>query len=71
MNEDSIGIEIVSAAPGEKGKEVFDAVTDRQNDSLAWLVKQLVETFGVSMREVYRHPEIGRKNSTEASTAKW
>ena len=71
MNEDAIGIEIVSAAPGEKGKEVFEPVTAQQNASLSWLVKQLAETFKVSMDEVYRHPEIGRKNLTEASTARW
>lgn len=71
MNEDSIGIEIVSAAPGDKGNEIFDPVTEAQNDSLRGLVKELADTFGVSMQEVYRHPEIGRKNLTEASTAKW
>ncbi|MDM0078042.1 peptidoglycan recognition family protein [Variovorax sp. J2P1-59] len=71
MNEDSIGIEIVSAAPKKDGKEIFDAATEAQNGALKWLVKELAETLGVSMQETYRHPEIGRKNPTEASTAKW
>lgn len=71
MNQDSIGIEIVSEAPGKKGEEIFDPATDMQNSSLAWLVKELADTFNVSMQEVYRHPDIGRKNKTEASTARW
>lgn len=72
-NSDAIGIEIVGDArdvPGQKEK-VFDAVNERQNASLKWLVRELAETLSVSMSEVYRHPEIARKNLTEASTAKW
>jgi hypothetical protein len=34
-------------------------------------MRELVDTFGVSMQEIYRHPQIGRKNETEANTAKW
>jgi hypothetical protein len=51
--------------------KVYEAVTDRQNTSLKWLIKELTETLGVSMQEVYRHPQVGRKNETEASSAKW
>lgn len=73
VNSDAIGIEIVGNAkevPGHKEK-VFDLVNDRQNASLKWLVSELAETLNVSMSEVYRHPDIARKNLTEASTAKW
>ena len=70
-NADSIGIEIVGDAIGPKNKEIFEPVTDMQNSSLQWLIKELTQTLGVSMQEIYRHPRVGRKNETEASTAKW
>jgi len=76
-NIDSIGIEIVGKAERvenpKTGKTefVYEEVNEQQNDSLNWLVKELVSTLKVSMNEIHRHPDIGRKNSTEASTAKW
>ena len=73
LNMDSIGIEIVGISqktPGQKEK-VYEPVNDQQNASLKWLVRELSETLSVSMSEIYRHPEIARKNATEASTAKW
>ncbi|BCQ45060.1 hypothetical protein ERHA55_25870 [Erwinia rhapontici] len=70
-NNDSVGIELVGLATGPIGKEVFETVTDKQNESLKWLIAELASTFNVPMTEVYRHPEIARKNTTEASTAKW
>ncbi|MGO4394636.1 N-acetylmuramoyl-L-alanine amidase [Variovorax sp. M-6] len=70
-NSDAIGIELVGEAPGERGKEVFVTVTDQQTRSLQWLMKELMETYNVSMQETYRHPDIARKNVTEAKTAKW
>ena len=70
-NADAIGIELVGIAKGPQGAEVYEQVTDQQNASLKWLVKELSETLNVSMQEVYRHPQVGRKNETETSTAKW
>lgn len=76
-NVDSIGIEIVGESVEVKNKKtgkdeyIYEPVNERQNDSLKWLIKEISETFNVSMNEIYRHPEIGRKNETEASTAKW
>lgn len=70
-NADAVGIELVGESPGLKGKEIFVPVTDKQNVSLQWLVKELTDSLGVAMREVYRHPDIARKNLTEARTAKW
>ncbi|MFZ4832436.1 peptidoglycan recognition protein family protein [Rouxiella sp. Mn2063] len=72
INIDSIGIEIVGAAPRVEGKPIiYEPVNDKQNASLKWLVKELAKTLAVPLTEVYRHPEIGRKNETEASTAQW
>lgn len=70
-NADAVGIELVGEAPGKEGREVFVPVTAQQTSSLQWLIRELVETFNVSMQEVYRHPAIGRKNETEARTATW
>lgn len=72
VNSDSIGIEIVGKSNATDSKEpVYEPVNDMQNESLKWLIKELSDMLNVPMNEVYRHPEIGRKNTTEASTAKW
>ncbi|MBK4725360.1 N-acetylmuramoyl-L-alanine amidase [Pantoea agglomerans] len=72
-NTDSIGIEIVGVAVQVKGKAepVYETINDKQNESLKWLVAELSSKFNVPMTEVHRHPDVGRKNETEASTAKW
>ena len=70
-NADSIGIEIVGKSEKIDKKDVYEPVNEKQNESLKWLVKELSETLSVSLNEVYRHPEIGRKTPSEASTAKW
>ena len=66
-NSDSIGIEIV----GSSKDNIYEPVTTQQNNSLKWLVSELIETFRIALREVYRHPEISYKQETEASTAQW
>ncbi|MBV8273343.1 MAG: N-acetylmuramoyl-L-alanine amidase, partial [Cupriavidus sp.] len=82
-NSDSIGIELVGFHRNVDGKPepVYDVVTERQNSSLKWLIgilssnldlhSTLKERWEISINEIFRHPEIGRKNETEASTAKW
>lgn len=75
-NTDSIGIEIVGMAKGvymdnNKKVDVYEVVNELQNNSLKWLLYELTDTLKVPMSEIYRHPDIGRKNPTEASTAKW
>ncbi|UDQ82279.1 N-acetylmuramoyl-L-alanine amidase [Erwinia rhapontici] len=76
-NTDSIGIEIVGAAykkdhSDKNAKEyIYEAVTEQQNQSLKWLISELKDTFGIRKNEIFRHPDIARKNETEASSAKW
>lgn len=71
-NADAVGIEIVGhPIKGEGENAIYETVNLHQNDSLQWLVKQLAETLGVSMSEVYRHPEVSYKVKTEAATAVW
>lgn len=75
-NDDSIGVELVGEAlpKGDKlpeSKKTYQSVTDEQNSSLKWLISELSLTLGVSMSEIFRHPDVSRKNPTEASTARW
>lgn len=72
-NADSIGIEIVGLAKEVKGQKeaVYESVNDKQNESLKWLISELTDTLKVPMNEIYRHPYIGRKTESEASTAEW
>lgn len=75
-NQDSIGIELVGEAlprgnsvPDQK--KTYEPVTSKQNTSLQWLVTELAFTLKVPMTEIFRHPDVSRKNPSEASTAKW
>jgi len=72
---DAIGIEIVGMAQKEnrngKEKNIYEPVNEQQNAALKWLIEELKKTFHVSVSEIYRHPQIERKNESEASTATW
>ena len=72
-NEDALGIELVGAAiPAAAGGEpTYESVTAAQNDALKWLVGELTKSLGVPMTEIFRHPDVSRKNPSEASTARW
>lgn len=74
-NADSIGIEIVGKAfpnkDNPKKDPVYETVTDKQNASLKWLIYELAATLNVSLKEIYRHPEMAYKNESEAQTAQW
>lgn len=76
-NDDSIGIEIVGTAsfltanPKPREEKVYEALTKQQDASLKWLVQELRITLGVPLTEIFRHPQVSYKNSTEAATALW
>jgi N-acetyl-anhydromuramyl-L-alanine amidase AmpD len=76
-NQDSIGIELVGetitpagAKAGEQN-QVYRTVSKEQNTSLQWLVAKLTELLKIDRSEIFRHPDVSRKNPTEASTASW
>jgi len=50
---------------------VFPTPTAAQNQALSWLVHVLQSSMQLATSEVFRHPEISRKNSTEAQGANW
>lgn len=67
-NDDSVGIELVGKV---LANGVYEAVTAAQNTSLRWLISEIQATLGVAVTEVFRHPEVSRKNPAEAQSAKW
>lgn len=74
-NADSIGIEIVGKALPNKNpkvkKPIYEAVNKQQNEALQWLITELSATLSISVKEIYRHPDIAYKNESEAATAQW
>lgn len=75
-NEDSVGIEIVSAVVAGRGQNpaeqgVYETVNAQQNASLHWLITELTSIFRIPMTEIFRHPIVSRKNPTEAESALW
>jgi N-acetyl-anhydromuramyl-L-alanine amidase AmpD len=75
-NEDSIGIELVGEALPRgnavpQDQKTYEAVTSEQNASLKWLIAELTATLSVPLTEVFRHPDVSRKNASEAKTATW
>jgi N-acetyl-anhydromuramyl-L-alanine amidase AmpD len=50
-------------------EKIYDPLTDKQKYSLEWLIRELAETFKVQFSEIFRHPEISRKTTTEAISA--
>jgi len=69
LNTDSLGIEIVGNY--DKSKKLFESVSAIQNQSLKWLINELFAHFKITSSDIYRHPEVSYKTSTEASTASW
>ncbi len=50
---------------------VYETVNPAQQMSLQWLIDQLTASLHIPKTEIHRHPDVSRKNLTEASTAKW
>jgi len=78
-NRDSIGIELVGEYKPNpdfgkvRGADefVYVPVTVDQNSTLRWLVSELRATLKVAAEEVYRHPAVSFKTSSEAVSASW
>lgn len=75
-NDDSIGIELVGEALPRgnavpEDQKTYEVVTNEQNASLKWLIAELTATLNVPLTEVFRHPDVSRKNASEARTASW
>ncbi len=74
-NSDSVGIEIVGEAlprnEPDPDKRTYEALTAEQQISFSWLLRALTTQLGVPMTEVFRHPTVSWKNTTEGSSATW
>lgn len=68
-NADALGIELVGKFI-EKD-EIYESVTEEQNASLEWLIRELTVALGIPMTEIFRHPDVSYKKPSEASSAKW
>ena len=66
-NDDSLGIEVV----GKPVKGIYEDPTDKQAASVKWLVAGLLDLFGLTTEDVYRHPQVSYKEATEAKSVKW
>jgi N-acetyl-anhydromuramyl-L-alanine amidase AmpD len=66
-NADSIGIEVV----GKTEKGIYEDPTDKQAESVRWLVAGLLELFSLTTDDVYRHPQVSYKDATEAKNVTW
>lgn len=67
FNDDSIGIENVSLAKNG----VYEPLTAQQQVSLSWLINELTQTLKVPMAQIFRHPDVSWKLSSEGASAKW
>lgn len=74
-NQDSIGTEVVGQTLPltqlDPDKRTYEALTEKQQVSLKWLIEQLRYTLKVPVTEVFRHPAVSYKNKTEVATASW
>jgi N-acetyl-anhydromuramyl-L-alanine amidase AmpD len=50
---------------------VYEPVNGQQQLALQYLIDELTSTLHIPKSEIHRHPEVSRKNPTEASTATW
>jgi N-acetyl-anhydromuramyl-L-alanine amidase AmpD len=68
-NDDTLGIELVGRFDAKSSN--YDTVTRAQNESLIWLVSTLESGLGLTNDDVYRHPQVSYKQSSEAESANW
>jgi N-acetyl-anhydromuramyl-L-alanine amidase AmpD len=69
LNSDSIGIEIVGDY--DINAKAYESVGPLQNQSLKWLIGELLTLFSITKADIYRHPKISYKMPSEAGTATW
>lgn len=64
-NSDSIGIELVGNY--NPTTSAFEAVATAQQTSLTWLITELTKLLGITLTDIYRHPEISYKDPGDLS----
>jgi N-acetyl-anhydromuramyl-L-alanine amidase AmpD len=67
LNEDSLGIEVV----GNFKDNTYEDPTEEQAEAVKWLVAELIRLFGLTVSDVYRHPEVSYKQPSEAQNVNY
>ena len=67
-NLNTIGIEYVGMAYGPKNKEIYEDLTGAQQKSNKLLLIYLMNKYNIPRDNIFRHPEVQRKNKTEAQS---
>ena len=73
-NAEAIGIEIVGKFLGGTDSfatNSYEPLTSQEQQSLDWLLKELLPAFHLTRADVYRHPQVSRKMLGEAASAKF
>ncbi len=52
-------------------RAVYEPLTTLQQASLKYLIDGLTKALDIPAAEIHKHPEVSRKNVTEAATASW
>ncbi len=70
-NEEAIGIEIVGKKLGLKDNSPFELVTKEQQQSLDFIIGELLIALKLTRTDIYRHPQVSHKSLMEAASAKF
>lgn len=66
-NHDALGIEIVGALSTQS--EIYELPNEAQQQSLFWLVDQLVAAFELTLSDIYAHGKIAHKDPKQSEGA--
>lgn len=67
--KENMSADAIQRLRGEKG--VFEPINIAQTAALQRLVVELTALLQVPEDQIFRHPEVSRKNPTEAASAQW
>lgn len=72
MNEDSVGIEVVSrclenCGPGDSDNATWEAPTPEQQESISSLIGLLKRLYGLSDSDMYEHDKVSYKKGGEGA----
>ena len=66
-NDDSLGIEVASKLVNDE----YEDPTNRQQESVKWLVAELLSALKLKTSDIYGHPEVSYKDASEAQHVRW
>ena len=66
-NHDSLGIEIVGVL--SKDSEIYELPNKKQQESLFWLLDELIKKYNLSLTDIYAHGKIAHKDKNKSEGA--